>query len=58
MLAQVGVEPLGVVLNKFKPKRTVDEYHYSYYYSPYSSSSKHTQNGHERRGKEQILSKF
>jgi capsular exopolysaccharide synthesis family protein len=58
MLAQVGVEPLGVVLNKFKPKRTVDEYHYSYYYSPYSSSSKHAKNGHERRGKEQILSKF
>jgi capsular exopolysaccharide synthesis family protein len=62
MLAQVGVEPLGVVLNKFKPKRTIDEYHYSYYYSPYSSSSQPSKNGHrnghQRKGKERLLSRF
>ncbi len=47
MLSQIGVEPIGVVLNKFKPKRTVDEYHYYYYYSPYTASG-HTKNGREK----------
>jgi non-specific protein-tyrosine kinase len=53
MLAQVGISPIGVVLNKFKPKRTVDEYHYSYYYSPYSRSNS-GKNGREKIKKEQI----
>jgi capsular exopolysaccharide synthesis family protein len=57
MLAQVGVQPIGVVLNKFKPKRTVDEYHYSYYYSPYSTSN-HGKNGREKIKKEHEPFKF
>jgi non-specific protein-tyrosine kinase len=32
MLAQVGVKPLGVVLNKFNPKKDNSYYGYSYYY--------------------------
>ncbi|MCB0171736.1 MAG: polysaccharide biosynthesis tyrosine autokinase [Anaerolineae bacterium] len=36
VLAQVGIAPLGVVLNKFEPTQTRDGYaYYNYYASPY-----------------------
>ncbi|MCB0190478.1 MAG: polysaccharide biosynthesis tyrosine autokinase [Anaerolineae bacterium] len=35
MLAQVGIAPLGVVLNKFTPDQAQDSYYYRYYTSPY-----------------------
>ncbi len=39
VLAQVGVKPLGIVLNKFNPRHARDGYYYynyNYYYSPES----------------------
>ncbi len=42
VLAQVGIKPLGVVLNKFNPRHTKDGYYYYnyYYYSPESRQKK------------------
>lgn len=46
ILAQVGVKPLGVVLNKFNPKQEAGYYGYSNYYYSDKSNGRHSKVEH------------